>query len=253
MAGYDVDLLASCGEPTPATAALWKQAESDLCFRPPGGRAEPSVWEHAVRIACLSLHILRFPELRNEKCDRHGLLTAALYHELGWILQLREGRLHRTELLVRPTSDEQRELAAAFVQEKLARLVPENSLRIAAAAIREQNFKTARLIESQVLVEAHSLDDVGLQAVCLLVRRHVCDSKGLDSMLEAWDRQREYRYWEARLKDGFRFDTSRRIARDRLRMMERFMSDLRRCHRLEDVRELLGAAPAIPDASPSGS
>jgi hypothetical protein len=239
MAVHASNQLAALGEPTPATEAIWKRAASDLLITVESGKVDPVVWEHAVRVVGLSLLTATLPELADQRIDRTALVAAALYHESGWAVQIRRQETPRSELLVRPTNDAQRELGASFLEQQAAHLLPEASLRIAVRAIRESGRKATQQAEAQILAEADNLDQIGPQAIWLMMRRQAADARGIDAMLDAWHRQQEYRYWEARLRECFRYEATRQLARRRLEAVERLMNDLRRAHRLEDVAEFL--------------
>ncbi|MBN1489726.1 MAG: hypothetical protein JXA69_07395 [Phycisphaerae bacterium] len=189
-------------------------------------------------MARIAEHVAGFPELAAHRVDRAALIAAALYHDAGWAVQFRRGELERVELLTRPVNEPQRELAASLLEALPANVLSEGSRILAARAIRECNRKASQQVEAHILAEATNLDDIGPQAVWATARRHFAEAKGVDAMLEAWHRQQEYHYWEARLKECFRYPASRRLARRRLEAVERFMNDLRQCHRLEDIDEL---------------
>ncbi|HOW18666.1 MAG TPA: hypothetical protein PLC79_06480 [Phycisphaerae bacterium] len=242
MAVHVSNHLAAWGEPTIATKAIWKQAESDLQIPLGSGKSDPVVWEHAVRVVGLALQMLTLPDLAGQRIDRSALVAAALYHDAAWAFQARKQQIPRAEVLTRPTSDAQRELSATLLEQAASGLLPEATLRTAARAIREAGRRTTQLGEACVLAEADNLDEIGPQAVWLMIRRYTNDARGIDAVLDAWRRQREYRYWEARLRECFRYDVTRRLARQRLEAVERMMSDLARAHHLEDVAEFLTGA-----------
>jgi len=232
----------------PVSSAVWNRARSDLLIPTEDGRTDPTVWERSSRIARLAVWISELPGMEATRVDRQALVAAALYHDMGWVIQLRRRELRRTEVLIRPTNDAQRELAASFVEQHLPPLLGDASTRAAAHAIRECGHKLTRRLEAVFLAEAMNLDDIGPQALCLLLRRAVAEGKGIEALLEAWHRQQEYRYWEARLKECFRFEAIRELARHRVEALGRLMADLCRFHRLEDVAERL--APPASDGQP---
>lgn len=248
MAVHPSNQLAALGEPTVATEAIWKQAEPDLLIALGSGRADPIIWEHTVRVVGLALQTAALPELTGQRIDRSALVAASLYHDAGWALQARKQEVSRSDLLTRPTNDTQRELGASMLEQRAARLLPEASVRLAARAIREAGRKGVQQTEAHVLAEADNLDQIGPQAVWLTMRRHAADARGIDAMLDAWHRQQEYRYWEARLRECFRFKATREMARRRLEAVERLMTDLRRAHRLEDVIEFFTAQNASAES-----
>jgi hypothetical protein len=239
MATDGSDPLGAANGHVPVSDAVWMRAQADLFVPTDEGRSDPTVWERSARIARLAVSIAALPEMEARRVDRNALVVAALYHDIGWVLQVRNRELARAELLTRPTNDNQRELAASFVQTHLGELLGDVTAHAAAYTIRECGHKMTRRAEAVFLAEAMNLDDIGPQAMCFLLRRAVAEGKGIEAVLDAWNRQQEYRYWEARLKECFRFETTRELARRRLEALERLMEDVRRFHRLEDVAELI--------------
>ena len=80
-------------------------------------------------------------------------------------------------------------------------------------------------------------------------RQYQADGRPLKQLFESWARQQEYRYWEARLNDGFRFDTTRQLARERLRAVEAFMAALARDLQGTDLLQTLQQAGIEPPPS----
>lgn len=226
--------------------ALWRQAEADLSLGLSSAPVDRLVWEHSARIAYLAAAIADIPELTDRALDRRALAAAALYHDAGWILQFRAGEAIPRDLLLRPTSEVQRELAAVWLEERLRDLLPARSLTVAADAVRYYNDRHASGIEAQVLAEAENLDEIGPQAIVLMVRRQMADGKTLADLVHNWQCQEEYHYWQARIKDGFRFESVRRLALERWQALRSFMNDLGRVVCLDDLA-LLGNVAGSPD------
>jgi hypothetical protein len=220
-------------------APIWSRAKRDLLIAIAPERYDPVIWERAERVAEMTLIVATFPELAGQRLDRQAMLAAALYHDAGWLVQLNHRKISRHEIFTRPITDAQRDLAAAMLEKSLHDLMPDASRETAVLALRECNRKATDLLEAHVLCEAINLDDMGPHALCVSVRRHIAEGKGVESVLDIWHRQQEYHYWEARLKECLRFETSRRVAEQRLAAMGRVMDELRRYHRLEDLRDFV--------------
>ncbi len=61
-------------------------------------------------------------------------------------------------------------------------------------------------------------------------------------MQAGWLRQKEYKYWEARVNDCFRFELTRNVARERLKAVEQFMAALGCEHAATDLVQMLREA-----------
>lgn len=228
--------------------ALWRQAKADLTVQLPGAPVDTVVWEHSERVARISEHISALPEVTSLPVDRAALSAAALYHDAGWILQVQEGAISSRDLLLRPTSDIQRELAADWLEQRAAGLLPSGSLLRAVKTIRQYSDRRTELPEARILCDADNLDQIGPQAICMMVRKLLCEGRNTAELIAAWERQEEYHYWQARIKECFHFDSIRELAERRYEAMRQCMSELATTALLADVAELV----ASPSDAPAG-
>ncbi len=220
------------------TDLLSRYAKADLTASDSQGRSDCLLWEHAQRVARAAVHMAQSPRLRARRADRTALAAACLYHDVGWALQLREGTICVHDVLSTPTTELQTELAAAWAAERLADVLGGRSLETALAAIRERSLRDTEQLEAQILAEADNLDQVGPLAFWLMVRRHAADGRGVDAAIQAWQKQRQYQFWQARIKESFRFEATRQLARQRLSAVEKFVEALRTCHSGDDLAAL---------------
>ncbi len=212
---------------------LWKRARDDLCVMPPAGPADPVVFDHGARVCELALAMLGAPELADRAVDRAALAAAALYHDAGWVVQANAGEIAPGELLLRATSDSQRELAADFLETRLRDLLPPESLDLAARAVLYAGDRLTELLEAQLVCEACHLDAIGPQALGLMIRKQIAEGRLLADIVAVWERQEEYHYWQARIKEGFRFPSVRRVAEQRWQAMRAVMAEIRASLRVD--------------------
>lgn len=193
--------------------------------------------------------ISKLPEFGEDQPDEMAVTIAALFHDLGWAIQFREGTIPRWQILARPTNEAQRELAAADLALQCRGLVDEGVLQTAVAAIRECNNRYTSLPEAQALAEAENLEEVGVMYVLRQLRQTHADGRSLHHLLQSWSRQLEYKFWDARINDCLRFETTRRIAHARLSDVGGFMNALARDREGADLRnDLRGRGITPPPA-----
>jgi hypothetical protein len=214
---------------------LWKRAERDLCVLSAAAIPDLIIWEHSCRVAKLAAQIAALPQLASHPIDHQALTAAALYHDAGWVMQVNAGEIKPCELLLKPTSDSQRELAADWMLQRLDGLLGPGIIAHAMRVVRQCNNRRTDLIEAQILAEAENLDEIGPQAINVMLRKQMAEGKTLSDTIATWERQEEYHYWQARVKDSFRFEPVRVLAQTRLQNLRQFMLDLRAAVRLEDL------------------
>lgn len=216
---------------------IWECARRDLVFVDDAGNREVFVWEHSERVASGARMIAALPDVAVHEVDTAALEAAALYHDAGWTQQLRDGRVRRVELLCKPTSDQQRDLAAVALRQALSEHLRPHSLEMAILAVRQLNHRQDRSPEATILADADHLDEIGCLSLWNTFRRHTFEGRGMAAILGTWQRQREFRFWEARVSKSIHFEPVRRIALRRLEQLDRFMSLLARQDAGEDIAE----------------
>ena len=105
--------------------------------------------------------------------------------------------------------------------------------------ITESGSHSTTMPEAMILSDSRNLDDMGIIGIVDEFRRSVSNSKSIFNALQTWQRKIDYRYWEARLEDGFRFKSVRKIAEQRLKNAEHFMNQLKTETQAQDLEELL--------------
>ena len=212
---------------------------------PEGGANTTWLWQHAERVSRLAQMLALLPEAREvggDQPDQAAVGLAALYVDAGWATQVRAGEIRVGDILNRPTNDLQRELSATVLQEHAEDKVPAETLALAVRAIRECSDRYTKLPEARTIWEAENLDDLGTMYVLRQLRQHVGDGRPLDQMVVSWSRQVEYHYWDARINDCLRWETTRHIARERLKSVEQFMLALARDLEASDLQRALSSA-----------
>ena len=206
--------------------AIRKRARADLIVMTDQGDSDVFLWEHSVRVAHSAQQIAKLPEVVPKDADQDALVAAALYHDAGWVIGCREGRLDRRDILLSPLPGSAWGQAASLLEARLAPILQASSLRRATIAVREMGKREPESIEGRILVEANNLDEFGVTALWPAIRRGFIEGKGVQAVIDTWRRKKEYQFWSARVKDSFRFPTVRKHAERRLKRLERFMREL---------------------------
>jgi 5'-deoxynucleotidase YfbR-like HD superfamily hydrolase len=205
---------------------LFRQARSELILGGPGKPLDLTLWEHSLRVVTNAEMIASLPALTGKRVDRQALRVAALYHDAGWAVQVAAGEIASQGVLARPTTDVQHELAAELIESSLKNQLPPRTVERAAQAIRGISNRRQELVEAHIIADADNLDQIGAIGLLQALRRSALEGRELRHLLVAWQRQQEYHYWEARIREGIRFQAVREIAWQRLAALEPFMSAL---------------------------
>jgi len=79
---------------------------------------------------------------------------------------------------------------------------------------------------------------MGMVGIFNELKSYACNGKSVSDVLKTWQRKMDYRYWQARLKESFRFDSVREIAEERLSVVESFMNQLKIENTAKDLERL---------------
>lgn len=215
-----------------------------LIALPAGNGRDFWLWDHCLRLMRSSEMLAGMPDLQPEQPDPVAAALAGLFYDSGWAIQVHDGVLQPWQVLARPTSNLQRELAAAALTERCHGMIEPEIISLAADTIRECNNRQTTMPEARVVSEGANLDEFGMMYAVRQLRQLQAEGRRIEDLLVSWKRQREYRYWEARL-DGLRFSLTREIARGRLNGLADFMDALAREASGGDVREALRGSAGI--------
>ncbi|MCH8852458.1 MAG: hypothetical protein IID41_07345 [Planctomycetes bacterium] len=217
--------------------AVWQQAESDLTVRIADGRIEGFVWEHAQRICASATGIADLLGMQPSGADRDVLVAAALYQDAAWAVQFAEGSIPRADILAKPLTMVQREISADKSADALRDIFAAKRLESVGRIIREAGGRKTTNMMAQVVADATSLDSIGPLALFQMIHKQLDGGRAIRGILETWDRQQEYHFWPARIKESLRSEPVKRIARQRLQALTTFMDALRMHADAEDLAE----------------
>jgi len=224
---------------------VMQSAQQLLNIQAPTGRPDNSLWDRAQRVVRNLEHICRLPELleTSSQIDLFCLTTATYFCDTGFThlansndLSLRSillnGRAEDVQLnSVEATTevlntDNLRRLSTEIVTERLGPILPATKIDKINRIIIESGNRFTNMTEAMILFDARNLDDIGTIGIFNEFRRCPIHGKALTDVLQSWKRKIDYRYWQARLRESFRFETVRAIAARRLTTAEAFMKQL---------------------------
>jgi hypothetical protein len=222
-----------------------QSAQKLLSIQAPTGRPDNSLWDRAQRVVRNLEHICRLPELLkpSTQIDLFCLTAAAYFCDTGFTRLANPNDINLTRILpngwaedIRLNSveavtevvntDNLRRLSTEIVTERLGPILPATKIDKINRIIIESGNRFTNMTEAMILFDARNLDDIGTIGIFNEFRRCPIHGKAVTDVLQSWKRKIDYRYWQARLKESFRFESVRAIAARRLATVEAFMKQL---------------------------
>jgi hypothetical protein len=120
------------------------------------------------------------------------------------------GRLGRSNLKDR--AEQSAELLVSLFDGK----IDEDLLDRTARLLHEMPHKTPVPEEARLLADAINLDEFGLVGLVNQMIQLARQGDGVNQLAEGCEKRDQYGYWDARLKEGFHFESIRQLARKRL-------------------------------------
>jgi hypothetical protein len=161
-------------------------------------------------------------------------------------VQFAEGAISRADILAKPLTMVQREISADKSADALRDIFAAKRLDSVGRIIREAGGRKTTNMTAQVVADATSLDSIGPLALFQMVHKQSDGARAVAAILETWDRQQEYHFWPARIKESLRSEPVRRIARQRLEALSTFMNALRVHTHAEDLSEAAAKSQSKP-------
>jgi hypothetical protein len=92
----------------------------------------------------------------------------------------------------------------------------ESLLERTLALLEQMPDRDPKLPDARLLADVVNLDDFGVTGLILQVVQLARQGDGLAQLIDGAEKRELYGYWDARLRDGFHFEATRRIANHRL-------------------------------------
>ena len=204
------------------------------------GMANNWLWDRTVRIVGNVETVCRLPEVAgvNMAIDRFCLTVAAYFADAGFTNYIGIETVEAGLVLADINTSDLREFSTQIVFERLGNVFDKNKLNKVNRIITESNDRFSEMNEAMILSDARNLDDIGIIGVFNEFCGCGVHGKGVCDVLESWKKKVDYRYWEARLKESFSFESVRKVAVRRFAQAEEFMNQLAVENSATDLKEV---------------
>ncbi len=179
------------------------------------------VFEHCKRVWNLFEEIAEHESIDIAQM-RNSLSAAALFHDAGRLDLYQAGKVPLRDAVSHTALANIRMRSAELVNDRLNDILQPWEMERTVSILHELApwQPTSRL--GKILSDADNLEELGIIGIIQQARAGMVTGKTAKHLVGLWQRQQEYHYWEARIKAGFYYETSRNIARTRLQRMEQF-------------------------------
>ena len=205
------------------------------------GQKDNWLWDRAQRLIRNVEHICRLPELTeaNLAVDRLCLIAATYFSDAGFARYADAEDTAARVVLADVSTTDLLDFSAQVVTDKLTSAIAGPKIDKISKIIVESGNRVTKMTEAMILSDARNLDDMGAIGVYNEFRRYVVHGKGATDALDSWKRKIDYRYWDARLKESFRFESVRKLAAQRFSAAEYFMNQLAVENAARDLEEVI--------------
>jgi uncharacterized protein len=210
-------------------------ARSVLVGRSPTGREDTYLFDHSVRVMRVAERLSHCREASQWRLDRFALSVAALFHQAATVRLEEERRISTAYSAATMSADDVREYSAELAGDRLQGKLPDRQLSLVQDIIRHTHNPATTVAEARILSDADNLDDLGALGIWRDLRRSAMEGRGVEDAVRTWQRRQEYGYWDTRIRDAFRMETARHLARSRLAAALAFMQQLAREQQADDL------------------
>lgn len=212
----------------PEIDAVRKTAQQVLAIPTVTGMCDNWLWDRTQRVVRNVDYICRMSEISeaNLAINRFCLICAAYFSDSGFLHYSDSEEITSRVVLADLNVIDLRDFSVQVVGDNLAGVLSDAKIEKICKIIIESSNKFSEIIEAKILSDARSLDDMGAVGIFNEFRRYIVHGKGATDALNSWQRKVDYRYWEARLNESFRFESVRKIADRRFHSAEYFMKQL---------------------------
>ena len=162
-------------------------------------------------------------ESTDAKIDREALEAACMALSLPFTVANPSAQSSMGLMSITERCGQAAELLVGMVNADVPEVLIDRATNILAACPQ----KSTKLAEARVLSDAINIEDFGIAGLCRAAAMLVRRGGELTQLADALEKREQYGYWEARLKDGFHFDSTKTLARERLIVAREAIDQLR--------------------------
>ena len=210
----------------PEIELIIEVARGVLVGRSPLGREDTFLFDHSMRVMQVAERLGNCKEVHTWRLDRFALAVAALFHQAATVRLEEERRSSTVYAAALMSAEDVKEYSAELAGDRLTGRLPARQLEYVQEIIRHAHDADTDIPEAKLLSDADSLDDMGALGVWRDLRRSIMEGRGIEDAVRTWQRREQYGYWEARMREALRLETSRRRAASRLGAARAFMAQL---------------------------
>ena len=205
-----------------------KAAEQIMLVPSKMGLVNTWLWDRTQRIVRNVETIYQLPEIAgaNIAIDKFCLAAAAYFADAGFTNYIGIETVEAGVVLADVNTRDLREFSTQIVAEHLLEILDQSKISKINKIIMESNNPLAEMHEAVILSDARNLEDVGIVQIFNEFCACGVHGRGIADQLESWKKKKDYKYWEARLKESFHFDSIRKVAAQRYNQAERLMTQL---------------------------
>ena len=226
-------------------------AEQVLAIPTIKGTPDRYLIDRAYRILRHCGSIAQLGETQRFQIDHECLNVAALFRDAGFAKYAsQEDRVARL-VLADLTDEDLRDFSTQVIHEKLEEILNPRQIERICSIIIDSGKRKTNLIEAMILSDARNFDDMGAIGIFNEFRRYVIHGRGVSDAILSWKRKIDYDYWTARLRESFRFNTVRELAKKRVDYAWQFMDQLDIENKAGDIEDFLLEQQLTPARTPA--
>jgi len=218
---------------------IQEMAEQALAMPGACGGINRTLVDRAQRVLRHCGGIAELEEIRRFQVDRECLSVAALFCEVGLAQQAGQSKETVATVRAQVKDADLRDFSTQIVHERLGEILNPRQMERVCSTIIEAGTRGTKLIEAMILSDACNLEDMGAVGLFNSLAHFGANGRGVGEVLDSWKRKIDYGYWNARVRESFRFEAVRRVALERLAGAMAFMEQLTRENRARDLEDRL--------------